>query len=58
MRNFQDTFETRMRSFISFFSNLHYCTLTPHFLEENEIVQFVSFHYWRNQKYTSELHIY
>ena len=32
--------------------------LTPHFLEENEILHLVSFHYWHKQKYTSELLIY
>ena len=32
--------------------------LTPHFWEENKILQFASFHYWHNQKYRSKLHIY
>ena len=49
---------------VSLLANLFYwqnestTSLNPHFLEENEILQFVSFHYWYNQKYTSELHIY
>ena len=33
--------------------------LTPHFfLEGNEILHLVSFHYWHNKKYISELQIY
>ena len=35
-----------------------HCFFNSHFLEENDILKFVSFHYWHNQKYTSELHIY
>ena len=46
---------------VSLQANLVYqeneCTayLTMQFLEDNEILQFVSFHYWKNQKYTLEL---
>ena len=32
--------------------------LTQHFLKKNENLRFASFHYWHNQKYISELHIY
>ena len=28
--------------------------VTPHFSNENEILQFVSFHYWHNQNFGAE----
>ena len=49
---------------VSLLANLFYWQnestvyLTQHFLEENEILYLVSFHYWHNQKYTSEPQIY
>ena len=58
----QNVIHTELR--VSLLANLFYwqnestACLTVHILEENEIWQFVSFHYWHGQNYTSKLRSY